>query len=255
LKRASRSEHCFTVAAWGGIQELEGWVESHSMSSVIQDVNLVVDVVRRLHGQSAVAVVGFCWGGAVAQEVACTSTLPSTGPVQAVCIIHGCYLRMHLNAKRLRRSAAYFCGGDDGATPPEKREMVCQAFSRSSAPHNRMSVYKGQSHFFALPRATRRCDSFVRQATQRCFEDVVAYLDDALGGALVPSSAQQAMATATPSSCGIRPGGGDTGVLTGAVAAPNTSGHPPTTQSALELELDALSVPVSTASPRADVAH
>ena len=132
------------------VQELEDWVDSHPFSRVIPDLNAVIDEARTKHGIRGVGVVGFCWGGAVAQEVACTEILPRSGVANASCIVHGCYMRMHLNYARLKRSAAYFCGQDDGATPPEKRAMVERAFKKLPATEvMRMYLYPGQRHFFA----------------------------------------------------------------------------------------------------------
>ena len=158
------------------LQGLEAWVESHDMDSVVGAVNSVIDQCRLQYGLHALSVVGFCWGGAVAQELACTDVLPSSGPPSSVCIVHGCYMKMHVNGHRLKRTAAYFCGGDDAATPHHKRQVVLQTFEKANNPLNRMYVYKDQRHFFAVPRPKHRHCRPVLQAAQHCLDDVIAYI-------------------------------------------------------------------------------
>jgi len=179
---------------------LEDWVSAHPWSRVIPDYNHAIDEARRQFKVATVAAVGFCWGGAAAQEIACTTLLPETGPAAGSAIMHGCYMRMHENYKRLIRPAAYFCGGDDGATPEEKRNMVEGAFKRSTTVvgkrrHlNQMHVYPGQRHFFCVPRPSQRKDTAVLQAAQTCLEDVIQYLDELVAADIEAASVGEAEA-------------------------------------------------------------
>lgn len=165
---------------WG---ELEGWLARRDDDKVMADVDLAVELARS-RGARRVAMVGFCWGGAVAQDVGIRG--PGHG-IDCFVTMHPCFGKIHERSFKVRLPSAYLCGADDGATPPEKRAKVLEAFRQSKVDGPKvLKVYPSVAHWFALVRPDAQHKPAVRQSAQAALEDTLDYLTEAIGGPAFP---------------------------------------------------------------------